>query len=119
MTDEDSIATEISEICGRTLQRPDTNGKVLRGVHWKAHAVLKATVTINGKVSDEFSPELFAQPGTYEAWVRFSSALFGNDRDPDSRGMAVKLLGVPGETCDPAVKGAGFYRPQSERHLYG
>jgi hypothetical protein len=102
---EDPIGSEISEICARTLQQPDADGRILRAVHRRAIAVLKAEITLPGGLAPEVAFGLFAEPGTYQAWMRFSSALFENERDPDSRGMAIKLLNVPGETCDPAVPG--------------
>jgi hypothetical protein len=47
---------------------------------------------------------LFAQPATYKAWVRFSNA--SNELAPDSkgdvRGMAIKLMGVPGRKVLPS-----------------
>lgn len=65
-------------------------------------------------VIDNLAPELAVgifQPGArYAAWVRFSNdADRQSDRNPDVRGMAIKLLGVRGET----LHGAG---PENATH---
>jgi hypothetical protein len=51
---------------------------------------------------------LFAQPGTYPALVRFANANSSSDRDPDIRGMSVKVRGVPGENLTPGVTDQDF-----------
>lgn len=69
-----------------------------RDVHMKMHGAMKAEFTVPETLPLELRVGLFARPGTYKAWVRFSnSARAANpDRKGDIRGMAVKLMGVPG-----------------------
>ena len=54
---------------------------------------------------------LFAAPRTYDAWVRFSSSAVppkGDDRR-DAHGMAIKVLGVPGDkVLDDGLGGQDF-----------
>ena len=70
-----------------------------RGLHAKGHAGLLARVTVDEGLADYARQGLFARPGTYKAYVRFSNG--GPDRKPDRipdvRGMAVKILGVEGK----------------------
>jgi hypothetical protein len=69
-----------------------------RDVHPKHHGCVRAELRVEANL-DDLGQGIFAQPGaTYKAWVRFSN---GNKRPRpdtlgDSRGMAIKLLAVPG-----------------------
>jgi catalase len=70
-----------------------------RDVHSKTHGCIKATFTVLDNLDSRFRYGLFANPGQYQAWIRFSS---GNeypqpDRTHDARGMAIKVMGVKGE----------------------
>jgi catalase len=70
-----------------------------RDVHSKTHGCIKATFTVLDNLDSRFRYGLFANPGEYEAWIRFSS---GNeypqpDSTHDARGMAIKVMGVPGK----------------------
>ncbi|MSP61609.1 MAG: hypothetical protein EXR72_14975 [Myxococcales bacterium] len=51
-----------------------------------------------GGLPPELAVGLFAQPGTFDAIVRFSSSsrIPQRDLDRDGRGLAINLLGVPG-----------------------
>jgi len=76
----------------------DKGGTQRRDVHCKMHGLMRAEFTVTGDVPTELRQGIFAQPGIYKAWVRFSNA--ANVVKPDSardiRGMAIKLMGVPG-----------------------
>ncbi len=51
---------------------------------------------------------LFATPGAHEAWVRFSNGMgrIRADGKGDVRGLAVKVLGVPGRKLIPGLEDA-------------
>ncbi len=83
----------------RTFQRPDASGARSRAFHRHLHAMMRCTLTVDAGLTPHVAFGLFAGPGRYDGWVRFSSAFFRSERFPDSKGMAVKLLAVPGETC--------------------
>jgi hypothetical protein len=69
-----------------------------RDVHAKAHGCVKARVEV-GEVAPAFRHGVFAEPRSYDAWIRFSSGDTHQqpDKARDARGFAMKLLGVPGE----------------------
>lgn len=70
----------------------------MRDAHAKAHGCVRGTFEVDSKVPDDLRAGIFAQPQTYKAWVRFSNGA-GTPHDDaagDGRGMAVKLVGVPG-----------------------
>ena len=68
-----------------------------RDAHANSHGCALAKFTVNAS-EERFRRGIFAQPNEYKAWVRFSS---GNTKvqsawKPDARGLAIKVLGVPG-----------------------
>jgi hypothetical protein len=96
---------ELLEICRRTFQRPGPDGSLSRQFHAKTHACLKATLRIDPPDDPVLRKGLFAKPGCYEAFVRFSNAFFDDDSHPDLRGMGIKLRGVEGAVCEGAPSG--------------
>ena len=104
----DSPPPEIERICSMveyTLQRPDAKGVVRRALHAPSMGLLRGTLTVDGGLPTETAHGLFAQPRSFEAWIRYSRGYFWDDRTPDTFGMAVKLLDVPGEGCLPETQG--------------
>ena len=98
----------IQRICNMveyTLQHPDANGVVRRALHAPSLGLLRGTLTVDGDLPPEIAHGLFAQPRSFEAWIRFSRGYFFAEKTPDTFGMAVKLLGVPEETCLPETPG--------------
>lgn len=89
-------------------QRVAKGGKPLRAVHAKATVGARARVEIAGDLPAQARVGIFAAPGTYEAWVRFSNAAFAptSDHKPDVRGVAIKILGVPGKKIIPGMEAA-------------
>ncbi len=91
----------------RVVEQHRDNTRVLRDAHAKAHGCLKAEVSIRSDIDSDLRHGVFSQPGhSWQAWVRLSN---GNaypqfDRVRDARGMAIKLLDVPGQklTANPA-----------------
>lgn len=69
-----------------------------RDAHPKAHGCVKASFTVAPGLPTTIAHGIFAMPGTYKSWIRYSNGSPGNNADskPDGRGMAVKVMGVPG-----------------------
>ena len=67
-----------------------------RGEHPKHHAGLWATFTVEADVPEALRAGLFAKPGDYTAFVRFSNGRTFDDREPDVHAIAVKVL-IPGQ----------------------
>jgi catalase len=70
-----------------------------RDVHSKTHGCLKATFTVLDNLDSRLRFGLFANPGHFESWIRFSSGKEYPQADSvhDARGMAIKVMGVPGK----------------------
>ncbi|MEF3365877.1 catalase family protein [Methylocystis sp. 9N] len=111
----DDIA-QIIDLTTQLLQMRYPEGMARRGVHPKDHGCVKATFTVNPDLPENYRVGVFATPGKqYLAWIRFSNATPVLAADlgkggPDSRGMAIKLMGVEGETLldEPGGKTQDF-----------
>jgi hypothetical protein len=81
-----------------TLQRKRGGARPARALHAKAHAGVRARLEVFGDLPEHARVALFAEPRTFEAYVRFSNGAGtrDSDRKPDLRGLAIKLLGVGG-----------------------
>ena len=80
-----------------------------RALHAKANAGLSAELRVAKDVPERLRVGIFgAQGTTYRAYVRYSngSGTRGHDKKADVRGIAVKLLGVPGKKLIPGMEGA-------------
>ena len=98
--DEAALTRLIIEDAVRIVEQHRDNTRVLRDAHAKAHGCVKAEVQVLNDLDQSLRHGVFSQPGhTWQAWMRLSN---GNaypqfDRARDARGMAIKLLEVPGE----------------------
>ena len=76
---------------------PREKPAVPRGQHMKGHGCLRAEFTVLPDLPEVLRHGVFARPQTFDACIRFSNGKGQDDRQPDAHGMAIKLLGVPGE----------------------
>ena len=86
----DAIAVQI-----RQGQRP-----ALRDAHPKAHGCVHATFQVEDDLPPQLAQGVFVKGKSYPAWIRFSNGAQDAtqpDAKGDGRGMAIKLLDVPGE----------------------
>ena len=74
-------------------------GHAVRSVHAKAHGVFEGELTVSAGLPAELAQGLFASPGTYKVVIRLSTQPGDilDDAVSAARGMAVKVLEVPGE----------------------
>lgn len=77
-----------------------SSGKARRDAHPKAHGCVLAEFKVNETLSANLQHGVFQPGASYPAWIRFSNG----DSDPDradgkgdGRGMAIKLMNVPGQ----------------------
>ncbi|HPH28884.1 MAG TPA: catalase family protein [Pseudomonadota bacterium] len=84
------------------------SGSLDRGLHAKGHIGARAELTVLPNLPGHAQVGLFAQPRTFSALVRFSNGQGKRQADgrPDVRGMAVKVLGVPGKKVIPGLEDA-------------
>jgi hypothetical protein len=93
----------------RELQRRNARGgPAARALHAKGQLGLDAALTVLPDLPDHARLGPFAAPATFRAYVRYSNGSGRRQRDAkaDVRGVAVKLLGVPGKKIIPGMEGA-------------
>jgi hypothetical protein len=105
------------------------SGRALRSVHAKSHGLLRAELEVAAGLPATLAQGLFAQPGRYQAVMRFST--IPGDILDDSvsvpRGLAVKIIGVPGDRLPDCegdttqdfllVEGPAFAAPTAKKFL--
>lgn len=97
--DEAISIAAVADIIKASVQAGfNKNGHAFRDAHRKAHGCVQAKFTVLNQLPPKVAQGLFATPKTYEAVVRYSNGAgsSSDDHNPDGRGMAVKVLGVPG-----------------------
>lgn len=74
-------------------------GRAVRGVHAKGHGIVRGSLTVSDAIPVELAQGLFANPGTFEAVLRISTAPGDilDDGVSAPRGIALKVLGVTGD----------------------
>lgn len=105
---EGAFTEKLRELLRDKMTRDYPQGVMRRDAHPKHHGCVRAELTIEPGLSPELAVGLFAQPQTYQAWVRFSNQNGTVQRDAagDIRGIAIKLLGVPGPKLLPGAETA-------------
>lgn len=77
-------------------------GIMRRDAHTKMHGIVKAEFIVEPDLPEQLRVGMFKEPGTYQAWIRFSNQnLMNPDIKKDIRGMAIKVMGVPGAKLMP------------------
>lgn len=77
----------------------------LRGLHAKQRAGVRAQLEVLD-VPEHLRVAIFSAPKKYEAYVRFSNGngVLAADDKRDLRGLAIKILGVPGKKLIPGLE---------------
>lgn len=97
--EEQSLSRAIADMLVASVRRETPHGSVARrDAHPKHHAILRAECRVDPDAPAALRHGVFATPRTYPAWIRFSngSPRVQPDSRRDQRGMAIKLLDVPG-----------------------
>ncbi|MGP4002425.1 catalase family protein [Streptomyces sp. 8N706] len=93
----DEVVRNVAQRTRESYERQGV-GRAIRTAHGKSYGLVKATVTV-GALRPEYAQGIFAEPGTYDAIVRYSNGL-GHLRADSllgaACGMGIKMFGVPG-----------------------
>lgn len=98
--DEERSLDEIIDLMADQMRGHFRPGGYERGGNTKTHGIVRATVTILDDLPERCRKGVFAKPGSYPAYVRYSGPGPDVPADIEDVGflsMAVKLMGVPGE----------------------
>jgi hypothetical protein len=95
-----------SLIAASVTKDQKATGSAHRDAHAKAHGCVRATFRVNEKLPSELRQGVFQENRVYPAWIRFSNASGRSQKDSvdDARGMAIKLMGVPGPKLEDGEK---------------
>lgn len=105
---EAAMTQDILQTAIKIVDQHRDNTRYLRDAHAKAHGCVKAEVAVLQNLDPTLRQGVFAEPGkTWQAVMRLSN---GNaypqfDSLRDARGMALKLLNVPGTQLMPSQQG--------------
>jgi len=101
----EELAKQLHDLQRESAKR---RGHASRALHMKAHAGVEGELSVLGELPAHARVGLFATPSTYRAYVRFSNGGPARRRDAraDERGVAIKLLGVPGKKIIPGLEDA-------------
>lgn len=96
---EDALFEAIGKELAEIARERDGGAAKHRALHPKQHLGARATLTIDEGLPAHARQGVFASAGTRQAYVRFSNGAgrFQHDREPDLRGLAVKVLEVDGK----------------------
>jgi hypothetical protein len=97
---------KLGEILKGLQQKRARRSPISRGLHAKPQLSAEGSFTVAENLPEHVRAGLGAKPGTYRAVVRFSNGTNGRqpDKVPDVRGIAVKLIGVPGKKLIPGME---------------
>lgn len=99
--DEHAIAMKIAAELRAQIEHKYPPGvrPARRDAHPKAHGCVRAEFSVVEDLPARLAQGLFVPGARYDAWIRFSNASGDPRKDEagDARGMAIKLLGVPGK----------------------
>jgi hypothetical protein len=94
------IADEISTVIETSIREQYSPGSARRDAHPKAHGCVRAKVHVLESIPNALAKGMFVPGKSYEAWIRFSNGSSDStraDTKRDARGIAIKILGVPGK----------------------
>lgn len=98
-SDEAQFTADLAARLKAKIIRDNPTGIMRRDAHPKMHGLVKAEFIVEADLPPELKIGVFSEPKSYQAWIRFSNqdGSINPDKDRDIRGMAIKLMGVPGE----------------------
>lgn len=106
--DEQALFQSFAEEIKKLQQKVAAGGTLERGFHNKIHAGLRAEFCVMPDRPEQTRYGVFSEQRTFPALVRFSNG--DSFRNPDSakepRGIAIKLIGVPGRKLLPGQEDA-------------
>lgn len=96
---EPQTVNDIIALLSNQLEKQYEGQAFRRDTHPKSNGCVKGQFLIEGNVPEKFRHGIFKETRSYSAWIRFSNSApeLTHDKDPDFRGLAIKLFDVEGE----------------------
>ncbi|OEZ50785.1 hypothetical protein JAB1_19030 [Janthinobacterium sp. MP5059B] len=133
--EQETCAQLLQTLHGISATTYADSGHATRSVHAKSHGLLRARLQVLDGLAPELAQGLFATPASYDVVMRISTIPGDmlDDKVSVPRGMAIKLIGVPGTQLsslepddgrEPAstqdfvlVNGPAFLAPSAKKFL--
>ena len=99
LPNEEAYLDSIIQSFEKQLQLLWQPGRFERGGNTKTHGIVRGEFIVHQNIPPEFRRGIYAQPGTFRTWVRFSGPGPYITPDIDDVGfmsISIKLMGVPG-----------------------
>lgn len=111
LPDEAEVIEETIATMRHTMEQTfEVTRHATAGTHAKSHGIVTGTLTVHEDLPPELRQGLFAEPAAYEVVIRYASE--PGQVDPDTaqraRGLALKVLDVPGEKLRPGWTSQDF-----------
>lgn len=94
----------IDELVLATVEAQKAKGPNHRQLHSKSHGLLRGEFVVEPDLPESLRVGILADARVYPAWIRFSNGAgidkrgsLKPDSEPDVRGLAIKLMDVPGQ----------------------
>ena len=102
----EDFASSVIAAQQKEVAAEQSNGTLLRGFHAKLHAGLVGEFQVLGNLPEYARFGVFTEARAFPAVVRFSNGTPRRqpDKRPEPRGIAIKLIGVPGDKLPPGYK---------------
>jgi hypothetical protein len=104
--DEAALTDQLADTIEKGVREQYKAGSARRDVHSKATGLVEAEFRVNDSLPNDLAKGIFIPGRVYQAWIRFSNGSGNPDQSDDvdeARGMAIKVLAIPGEKileCD-------------------
>ncbi|KHA76004.1 catalase [Janthinobacterium lividum] len=133
--EQETCAQLLQTLHGISATTYADSGHATRSVHAKSHGLLRARLQVLDGLAPELAQGLFATPASYDVLMRISTIPGDmlDDKVSVPRGMAIKVIGVPGtqlsslepdDGTEPAstqdfvlVNGPAFLAPSAKKFL--
>ncbi|MFM2088006.1 MAG: hypothetical protein RLZZ237_2875 [Pseudomonadota bacterium] len=96
--EQDTKAQLLQTLHGISATTYQDSGHATRSVHAKSHGLLRGHLNVLDGLAPELAQGIFGQPGRFEVVMRYSTIPGDilDDKVSTPRGLAIKLIGVPG-----------------------
>ncbi len=111
LPDEEQVIADTVETMRHTMQQTfEKLRHQTSATHAKSHGIVTGTLTVAADLAPELAQGMFASPATYEVVLRYASEPGAVDPDTAqrARGVALKVLDVPGEKLVPGWTSQDF-----------
>jgi hypothetical protein len=106
--DEAALTAEFIAFLKEVSTKRHPTGVIPRFNQGRAAGCVNAEFIVADGLAPELRVGLFAEPGTYQARIRFANATSQSDAERDVRGMSIKISGVRGGNLTPGASEQDF-----------